>query len=145
MGDHDDDDLHGPVEGEDIGLAAAVSSLGCDRAFTDLLRPFYDHEPPVVAVASTSKTGGYLLLGAPDCQAAVYLGASRLFIALTPEEGHELASSTCAEVIDKGNMTTLHCRVLARDLVAGEQRNRLQAAITRALDLSRDRPARSRR
>ena len=124
-------------------MTAALASLGCDSAFLELLQPFEQHEPPVVAVRSTSKTGGILLSGAPDCQAAIFLGPRRLYIALTPTDAHEVAKRTRAAVTEKDNAATRHLRVLADDLVDGGERNRIRAAITTALDLSRERPRRA--
>lgn len=128
------------ADGADIGLAAALAELGCDPALLDLLQPFEQHQPPVVAIRSTSKTGGFLLSGALGCQAAIYLGPRRLYVALTPTDALAVAARTRAEVTDKDNATTRHLRVLAGDLVDGGERNRIRAAITTALDLSRERP-----
>lgn len=140
--DRDLDDLDEQPAGTDVGLAAALDDLRCHPAFLDLLRPFEQHRPAVVAVASTSKTGGYLLSGAPGCQAAVYLGPRRLFVALLPSDARAVAERTRAKICEKDNNVTLHLRVLAYDLVDGGEKNRIRAAITTALDLSAERPRR---
>jgi len=106
--DRDLDDLDEQPAGTDVGLAAAMSDLRCHPAFLDLLRPFQQHRPSVVAVPSTSKTGGYLLSGGPGCQAAVYLGPRRLFIALPPSDARAVVERTRAKIYGEGNNVTLH-------------------------------------
>jgi len=121
-------------------LVVALRGISCHEALIDLIRDLPVGTPRAVLRPAEGTNESYNLLGGPDCEAAMYVDRTRLYIALDPADGHRVAALTGVAVAGK-NPTTWRLRVSPADAARAAAVRHLRDAVSLSLTRSRERQA----
>lgn len=121
-------------------LVGALRGINCHEALIDLIRDLPMSTPRAVLRPTEGNDESYNVLGGPDCEAAMYVDRTRLYIALDPADAHRVAALTGVAVAGK-NPTTWRLRVSPADAARAAAVRHLRDAVSLSLTRSRERQA----